>query len=462
MRKPHQPILRQRPDHSISRKRIDPDALSVLYRLSNAGYTAYLVGGGVRDLLLDRAPKDFDIATDAHPRDIRALFRNAFLIGRRFRLALIRFGPKQIETSTFRRQPAEDEVDDSARPGALYRSEDNTYGTPEEDAQRRDFTVNGLFYDIKSFAVIDYVGGLRDLDRRILRSIGDPNIRFREDPVRMMRAVRFAARLGFRIHRDSDRAIARHYQEIEQASKPRLYEEILKLFGQGCSRAAFQGLWSSKLASVLLPQLHEYIEHSGRKKSPLWKHLDALDALGEDNDSAALRIATLFCPLYMARLHEAATSSRPFSCEALADDLVANAFTDAFAAQSWRPPRLVCIQSANMLAMQAHFEERDMHFRGARVFSQAWFPGALLLFRIRCQAGDVGSDDLHGWLKSFEEYRERHPRTHHPRGRHHEKQNPARPDREAAESADTAARHPRRRRRRGRAARSAVTTPTAS
>lgn len=189
-------IVKRRDEHGISRRNIDPDALRVLYRLSDCGFLSYLVGGGVRDLLLGRKPKDFDVSTSAHPNQIKRLFRNCFLIGRRFRLAHVKFGQKVIETSTFRKQTVtEGDPNDPAADLHIHR--DNTYGTPEEDARRRDFTVNGLFYDIKTFAVIDHVGGLADLDRKIIRCIGDPNIRFREDPVRMIRAVRFAARLGF-------------------------------------------------------------------------------------------------------------------------------------------------------------------------------------------------------------------------------------------------------------------------
>ncbi|HET8646540.1 MAG TPA: hypothetical protein VFO85_13690, partial [Vicinamibacteria bacterium] len=161
------PRILPRPEHTISRKDIDPDALKVLYRLKTQGFLAYLVGGGVRDLLLARRPKDFDIGTSAHPSAVKRLFRNCFVIGRRFRLCHVRFGPKVIEVSTFRRQaPAEE--------GETLIRRDNTFGTPEEDAFRRDFTVNALFYDIATFSVIDYVGGLDDLQKRVIRTIGDP------------------------------------------------------------------------------------------------------------------------------------------------------------------------------------------------------------------------------------------------------------------------------------------------
>src|SRR5512141_1491471 len=203
-----EPRIVSRAEHSLSRRDVDPDALKVLYRLRQFDYAAYLVGGSVRDLLLGRRPKDFDIGTSAHPYQIKKLFRNCWIIGRRFRLAHVRFGTKVIEVATFRRQVAEGEEvvqdgvpapDPSDPTGALLIHRDNTFGTPEEDAFRRDFTVNALFYDIASFAVIDYVGGLDDLRAGIIRCIGDPDVRFVEDPVRMMRAIAMAARLDFNI-----------------------------------------------------------------------------------------------------------------------------------------------------------------------------------------------------------------------------------------------------------------------
>src|SRR5215213_11436484 len=202
------PRILPRPEHTLSRKAIDADALKVLYRLKNHGYIAYLVGGGVRDLLLGRRPKDFDIATDAHPYQIKKLFRNCWIIGRRFRLAHVKFGSKVIEVATFRRQvaPGEEVVQDgvpapdpTTPEGEHLIHRDNTFGTPEEDAFRRDFTINALFYDIATFSIIDYVDGLDDLHAGIVRSIGDPEVRFKEDPVRMLRAVAFAARLNFTI-----------------------------------------------------------------------------------------------------------------------------------------------------------------------------------------------------------------------------------------------------------------------
>src|SRR5262245_110110 len=217
------PRVRPRSQHPISRKQIDPDALKVLYRLSGAGHKGYLVGGSVRDLLLGRVPKDFDVGTDAPPGAIRRLFRNCRLIGRRFRLAHILFpGGKVIEVATFRRRP--EPLDPNAP--ELLMTEDNTFGTARQDALRRDFTINGLFYDIADFSILDYVGGLDDLEAGLIRTIGDPDVRFREDPVRMLRAVEFASRLGFAMTPDVYEAILAHRREIRKSAPPRVTEEI--------------------------------------------------------------------------------------------------------------------------------------------------------------------------------------------------------------------------------------------
>ena len=269
------PVIRARPDHCISRKNIDQDALRVLYRLDKLGYTAYLVGGGVRDLLLGRTPKDFDVGTSAKPNEVKHAFRNCFLIGRRFRLAHVRFGQKVIETATFRQNSQTvGEIIEHAAEGPF---EDNTFGTPETDAYRRDFTVNGLFYNIRDFSVIDWVGGLEDLDKKLIRSIGDPMIRFREDPVRMMRAVKFASRLGFTIEKGTERAICKLHSMILSAAPPRVCEEVFRLFPYGKSAIAFRMMWEYGLLGDLLPELSDFINRDGGEKSRTWKYLTTLD-----------------------------------------------------------------------------------------------------------------------------------------------------------------------------------------
>jgi poly(A) polymerase len=281
------PVIVPRAEHAISRKDIDPDALKVLYRLRDFNYTAYLVGGGVRDLLLARQPKDFDVGTDAHPYQIKKLFRNCWIIGRRFRLAHVRFGAKTIEVATFRRHvaatdPGEDggaESSDAAdRTTPAHASSDggvrheNTFGTPEEDAFRRDFTINALFYDIATFSLIDYVGGLEDLRRRVIRSIGDPRQRFEEDPVRMLRAVAFASRLDFSLDPPIVDAIREQRQLLATASAARLVEEYYKILRSGSAERTFRLLAEHGLLEPVTPELQRKASHE-----PLWESLGALD-----------------------------------------------------------------------------------------------------------------------------------------------------------------------------------------
>ena len=285
-KKANRPVVYKRQDHCISRKNIDPDALKVLYRLSSMGFTAYLVGGGVRDLLMGRKPKDFDVGTSAKPNELRKIFRNCFLIGRRFRLAHIRFGAKVIETATFRQNSQSvGEIIEHAAEGP---QEDNTFGTPETDAYRRDFTVNGLFYDIKDFSVIDWVGGMKDIKNRVIRAIGDPNIRFQEDPVRMMRAVKFSSRLGFTIERKTFAAMKRHHACILSASQPRVCEEVFRLFTYGHSAEAFKLMWRTGMLGDLLPELAAAIDKTGGEKSVEWKYLEVLDELEKIREKEGL------------------------------------------------------------------------------------------------------------------------------------------------------------------------------
>ena len=249
-----EPRVISRREHGISRTQIDKFALKVLYRLQENGYRSCLVGGGVRDLLLGREPKDFDIATDALPEQVRSLFGNCRLIGRRFRLAHVHFGRTIIEVATFRapHDHAEDERQAEVEEnGRIVR--DNVYGTLEQDVWRRDFSVNALYYDIRDFSVIDYVGGFDDLQRGVLRLIGDPDTRYREDPVRMLRAVRFAAKLGFRLDQDSENALHDLNGLLRDASPARLFDEVLKLLHGGVAHETFELLRHYHLFEHLFP-----------------------------------------------------------------------------------------------------------------------------------------------------------------------------------------------------------------
>ena len=232
----------------------------MLYRLNNAGYQAHLVGGGVRDLLLGLEPKDFDVATDASPEQVRSVFRNCRLIGRRFRLAHVHFGHEIIEVATFRGMQEDASPSDmDATNGMLMR--DNTYGTIEEDALRRDFTVNALYYNVADFSVIDYTGGLADLENGVLRLLGDPATRYREDPVRMLRAVRFAAKLGFRIDPACEAPLLDLGFLLRSVPAARLFEEILKLFMSGTAVQAFEKLRHYNLFAELFPETDDCLAH---------------------------------------------------------------------------------------------------------------------------------------------------------------------------------------------------------
>ena len=239
----------------MSRDEISTSALKVLYRLHKSGYQAFLVGGGVRDALLDLHPKDFDIATDASPDEVRALFSNCRLIGRRFRLAHVRFGREIIEVATFRAASNENGKDDDAahdHEGRILR--DNVYGSIEEDVWRRDFTCNALYYNIADFSIWDYVDGLEDVKRRRLVLIGDPDKRFREDPVRMLRAVRFAAKLDFEIDDSVAESMRKHVELLRNVPPARLFDEFLKIFQAGFAEATFKLLREYDLFRQLFPE----------------------------------------------------------------------------------------------------------------------------------------------------------------------------------------------------------------
>lgn len=301
-----QPILIPRSEHNISRANISPNAVKVLYRLRDAGHRACLVGGGVRDLLLGREPKDFDIATDARPEQVYRLFRNCRLIGRRFRLAHIQFGQEIIEVATFRAHGTDREDRDGptverAEDGRILR--DNVYGAIEEDAWRRDFTINALYYDIANFAVLDYVGGMADLQAGLIRLIGDPAQHYHEDPVRLLRAVRFAAKLGFRIDPATEAPLRQLGHLLEKIPPARMFDEILKLFLGGCAVQTFELLRHYRLFGWLFPATERCLSHQQQHypKTLLVRALAGTDqrlAEGQPISPAFLFAALLWEPLW--------------------------------------------------------------------------------------------------------------------------------------------------------------------
>ncbi|HEX7478245.1 MAG TPA: polynucleotide adenylyltransferase PcnB [Polyangiales bacterium] len=303
----------------IEPSRVDQDAVKVLKRLSGAGHEAYLVGGGVRDLLLGRAPKDFDIATSARPGEVRRLFRNCRVIGRRFRLAHILFaGGKIIEVATFRRDPrdnreepeeaetgAEGDVRESLLPDRsddadLLIRHDNTFGVPHEDAIRRDFTINGLFYDLEREEVIDYIGGVRDLRAGVVRTIGEPDVRFREDPIRILRAIKFSARLDLGIAPEVYDAMVDLRDELARSAPPRVLEEILRLLRGGAAQRSIYLSWDVGVLAVVLPELCAHLEDQVAGVDLLWQRLRAIDELkaaGRLPSDTVLVAALLYGPL---------------------------------------------------------------------------------------------------------------------------------------------------------------------
>ncbi|MDC0722053.1 polynucleotide adenylyltransferase PcnB [Nannocystis bainbridge] len=313
---------------AISIRDVDPDALKVVRKLVAGGHEAYLVGGCVRDLFLKRRPKDFDVATSATPEAIRKAFRNCRIIGRRFKLAHVFFGPKIIETSTFRTTPITAEDDPLI-------THDNEWGSVEDDARRRDFTINGLFYDTDADAIVDFVDGLADLERGVIRTIGDPLLRFQEDPVRMLRAVKFAARLDFTIEEATWRALLDTVGHIGKCSRARVLEEIYKLLRGGAARRSFELLLEARLMTELMPSYVDLYRklspnglagpasktRAGEPSRVMWNLLEALDEYTSATSQIAsngVLLAVLFAPLLDEQWH---TASRQ-GLDRLIDDLM--------------------------------------------------------------------------------------------------------------------------------------------
>jgi len=302
-----------RHDAPLSEGLIDPDAAKVVRRLERSGFQAYLVGGCVRDLLLGGKPKDYDVATSARPEDVRGLFRNCRVIGRRFRLAHILFGGgKVIEVATFRKSPQTEVTEDDAQEleDILIRS-DNVFGEAHEDALRRDFTINALFYDLDRRQVLDWCGGMEDIRRRTIHTIGDPAVRFREDPVRILRAIKFAARLDLGIATDVYDAMVLHRDALAKAARPRLFEEILRLLRGAAAHRSMWLLWEIGAMALLVPELAAYIdddEATDGGGERFWRRMDAIDRRTKEL-GAPLSDIVLFTTLLREPLEEACTGA---------------------------------------------------------------------------------------------------------------------------------------------------------
>lgn len=383
--------------HQITPSDIDEDAYKVLRRLHQFGYHAYLVGGGVRDLLLGRRPKDFDVVTSARPNEVRKLFRNCRLIGRRFRLAHILFGGgKVIETATFRARPSHEGEGDELI------TDDNEFGTAESDAYRRDFTVNGLFYDPATNEVIDYVDGLEDIDERVLRTIGEPGVRFREDPVRMLRAVKFAARLTFEIEPATRQAICDERGELRKAAVPRLLEEILRMLWGGAAARSFEVLAELDLLEVLLPEMSAFL---GRPVEEPWHPMRGLlKAVNRRcNGQPALQngvlLAALFWPLYQALIDDLPQRPGNRHLRPLADSLVGPA------AMRLRIPRRDVATLVGVLEGQFRLEAAKKRRPTRAAFARTpHFPAIVDFLELRADAGELPSGIASEWRKLAAEF----------------------------------------------------------
>jgi len=402
------PASTPRAEPTLDRTAIDADAARIVSRLTRQGHTAYFVGGCVRDLLLRRRPKDFDIATSATPRQVKDLFRNCRVIGRRFKLAHVYFrnealagGEKIIEVSTFRSfvPGSEDSAD-------LLITRDNVFGTPEEDARRRDFTVNGLFYDPESGRVIDHVGGLPDLDRRLLRTIGDPDIRLREDPVRILRAIKFAARLDFAIDEGVMAAMQRHRREISRCAPPRTLEEVLRVFRSGAALPAFALLGESRVLEVLLPEIDAALTvHAGLVPAyqGVLSEFDRRVQAGEEL-AASVIVASLSLPLlpWQANPHGGGQDLMGAMAETI-DPIL----------ERLRVPRRDAEQVRQILLSIRKLVPgyRAKRFSRATLAQRPYFPLLLQAFSIHCRAQRTWVETLNAW----EDLRTRTPVVEDPR-----------------------------------------------
>jgi poly(A) polymerase len=401
-----EPRIIPRKEHRISRKQVSPNALRTLYRLRQRGFIAYLVGGCVRDLLLERTPKDFDIATDATPGQIKKLFRNCRLIGRRFRLAHLHFQDEIIEVTTFRRSARTsdntvvEETDPHSRPyrhvkdadGMVLR--DNVFGTPEEDALSRDFTINALFYNVADFSVIDYSTGLSDLTQRLIRLIGDPYVRFTEDPVRMLRAVRFAASHNFIIEPATWEVLCELSPTISRVATSRLYEEIQKIFLLGSARPVITLLDKSGLLATLFPGLHQWVYANNNRLALLQTNLENLDQLYRSGmpPSPALFFAALFGP---SLEEETLARTREGIPRPLALDAACANFMEEIRKTVCIPGR-VGSQLRAVLALQPSLHKMPPR-RPSSIVSRPEFAGALAYLRLVSEARIENRVSLEWW-----------------------------------------------------------------
>ncbi len=393
-------VVYPRSEHTVSRAQISDNALKVLYRLKSNGYQSFLVGGCVRDLLLGLEPKDFDVVTDASPEQIKAIFRNCRLIGRRFRLAHVHFGREIIEVATFRGASSGDRgVDRIHENGRLLR--DNVYGTIEEDVWRRDFTVNALYYNIRDFSIMDYTNGFKDHQQGVLRLIGDAQVRYREDPVRMLRAVRFSAKLGFQLDSESAKNIVEMTGLLADVPSARLYDEVLKLFLSGSAVAVFELLERYRLFSVLFPDADTSLQQAEGDfpRTLLMKALENTDsriAIGKPVTPYFLLAAFLWdtvqglVAIKVQKGMNEILALQEAGNEAIARQVKFTAF-----------PKRVGLSMREVWGLQPRFEQR-VGARAFRVLAHPRFRAAYDFLLLRAQTGNA-DPKLAEWWTDFQE-----------------------------------------------------------
>jgi poly(A) polymerase len=398
-----EPRVIPRDQHPISRAKISGSALKVLYRLKEAGFQAFLVGGAVRDLLLGLEPKDFDVATNAHPDQVKQLFRNCRLIGRRFHLAHVRFGYEIIEVATFRAAHTtideDNSVDESGHRvlderGRILR--DNLYGTIEEDVWRRDFTANALYYNISDFSVWDYVGGFDDAGSRVLRLIGDPETRYREDPVRMLRAVRFAAKLAFRIHPETAAPIPKLAWMLDGVPPARLFDEVTKMFLAGSARNAFDLLYHLGLLEHLFPDLANVVNEA--PDSPQIQLL-RLGLKSTDERVLADKSVTptfLFAVLLWPAIHRAWSRASKQEGAEVQELLAACETVTARQQARIAVPKRFTLPLREIVGLQPRFERRQGR-RALRLLEHPRFRAAYDFLLLRAESGEVDAELAQWW-----------------------------------------------------------------
>ncbi len=369
-------------------------------RLKKAGFEAYLVGGCVRDLLLGREPKDFDVATNASPEQVKQIFRNCRIIGRRFRLAHVFFGREIIEVATFRgSEPEDSEQQVVHEDGRLLR--DNVFGTLEQDVWRRDFTVNALYYNIRDFSVVDYTGGMQDHAAAMLRLIGDPSVRYREDPVRMLRAVRFAAKLGFTLHPDTENPIHELHPLLKSIPSARLYDEVLKLFLSGYGLQTFEMLRHYGLFGILFPDTERSLQ-SQQHDFPrmfLIRALENSDRRFNDGKTLTpyfLLAALLWEPLqFAAQKRLAQGENETLAYQNAANEIVARQI------KITAMPRHITQSMRDVWFLQNKFS-RTVGVRPYRLLEQVKFRAAFDFLQLRAETGGADPELVKWWI-TFQE-----------------------------------------------------------